>query len=358
MRRFAIPAAALAIVLSGCATGRRSASAPGGLAQPAEPGTPPRSGGSAQQETLIPSAAAVRVALAGAISEQERRAHLRLAVECSRDGSLPSVEAFGNGVGIWDGRRQFELSPAEIASLLVALETADFAAMKPSYGETEEHGEPEPERPRSGPALRVTCRVRLALDGLTKEVVQFDEGEQSAALQGLAESLFRICEAPARTGVEAESLTDGLEKISRGELAPETLTVMLHRKPELAAPRKDSGGFLLRVSGRTVRTQLYSRASGYAAPTALELAESEVEALAGQLAARHPERLPENLYAPDYTDLSIEVLNRKVSVQARQFTGMTAATHGERQTDFDAIFATLSHLEERVAREARPAASE
>jgi hypothetical protein len=350
MRLVVVPAAALAVVLLGCAIGRRSASGPGSAAQPAEPGTPPHRGGAGEQ-ALSPPAAAVRAALAAAIAEPQRRDHLKLAVECSRDDRMPSVEAFGSGVGIWERRRQFSLSPTEISSLLAALQKADFAGLQPSYGEPGELEVPEPGPPHTAAAARVTCRVRLSLDGLSKEVVQFGEGEQSATLRELAESVFRICEEPAHSGVEAESLTDGLEKISRGELAPETLAVMLHRKPELAAPPDEGGGFLLRVSGRTARTELYTRASGYAAPLLLELGAAQIEGLAAELAARHPERLPANLYATEYTDLEIAVLDRRVSVQARGFTGMTAATHGERQADFDAIFATLSRLQERVARE-------
>jgi hypothetical protein len=345
MQHLSVPAIVLAIGLSGGAADLAGAS---GSPAPDEPDARP------QGETPNPPPAAVRAALRRAIAESGRRASLRVFVECSRDGRLPSVDAFGTGIGIWDGRRQFRLSPAEISSLLAAAEKVDFAGLKASYGGRDEFDEPRGETPHHAPELKQTCRVRLSLDGLTKEVVQLEGGEQSPALRDLADSVFRICEEPARSGVEAKDLTDGLEKLSRGQLAPETFALMLHRKPELAAPRAEGGGFLLRISGRALQVRVYSRASGYGAPLSLDLGTAGLETLAAELAARHPDELPTNLYAPEYTDLSIEVLNRAVSVQARRFTGMTPSTHGERQADFDAIFAALRRLQERVVREGHP----
>jgi hypothetical protein len=274
---------------------------------------------------------------------------MRLWVECTRDGRLPLLVVYGRGVGIWEGKRQFVVAPDAVRTLIEALRDGGFAELAPSYG-----GRPAPAGspgPDSASAIQVTCRVRLELAGVTKQVVQLDEGEQSAELARLAAALYALASPATAVGIEAASLAEGLAKIARGELAPETLSAMLHRKPELAAGAGERPAFLLRLDGRVARTRRYAPGEGYGPTLELVLGRAELGELAAALAEHAPDRLPANVWAPDYNDLSLAVLDRRVTVQARRFSGMTPATHGEAQTGFDAVAELFARLHERVVRD-------
>lgn len=308
------------------------------------------------EHSPAPEPGVVRAAIDRALDLPDESGSWRLLVECRRDGQLPSLVVHGRGLGIWDGRRQFELSPGALRSLLVALRDGGLAEMAPSYG-----GRPAPARapnPEDLSAIQVTCRIQFTLLELTKQVVQLEEGEQSPELARLADALYTIAVPAANTGIEAASLEDGLAKIARGELAPETLSAMLHRKPELLTGTGENSGFLLRIEGRTATVQGFTSGAGYGPARELELAEGELGELAAVLGAHRPSRLPGNLWAPDYNDLSLAVLNHRVALQARRFTGMTPTTHGEAQADFDAIAETLARLHEKVLRDGAPDAEE
>lgn len=301
-----------------------------------------------------PAPAAVRQALERALADPAAARTSRLGVECARDGQLPAIELFGRGFGIWDGRRQFALPESAFAELLRAARDGGFAELAARYGGATAPASGAP--PAEAAALKVICRVRLEVGGLVKEVVQLEKGEQSAALRALADVVYARCEPLAQVGVEAASLEDGLEKVARGELAAETLALALHRKPELHAAPEAAGGFLLRIEGRGIDSQPYLGASGYGASRRLVLDDAELASLARALARHHPGRLPANLWASDYTDFELAVLDRRVAVQARRFSGMTATTHGDAQRDFDALLAPLVELAARVERDGAPLA--
>lgn len=288
--------------------------------------------------TAEADSAAVAEALERALTTGWRE--LRVVDECRTDAGWTSVEVFGNGVAIWNGSSQFQLTPAEIRACLEAFREVGFAGMTEQLGLEE-----------ADSVLQVVCRVRLELDGVSKEVVQLQRGEQSAELRKLAERLLEISEEPARGGVTAADLDDGLAKIAAGELAAETLELMLHRKP--ADPEAE--GWLLRVEGLTASTRELRRGEGYDDPIVLELRPEELAELAGFLAEQKVGELPDNLYAEHYTDLVARVLSRRRSIQARQFAGLTPERHGELQKRFDRLFEELSELHRRVLEHGRPA---
>jgi hypothetical protein len=144
--------------------------------------------------------------------------------------------------------------------------------------------------------------------------------------------------------VSAESLKEGLEKLSRGVLVPETFRLILNRKPELRDQGGDGSGFLLRLEGLTATAKTFTRGEGYGDTRALELDAEELKELASTLATVDPAGLPINLYASDYTDLTVEVLRFRKNVQARQFAGVEPATHGDSQKTFDQLYETLEGL--------------
>ena len=183
---------------------------------------------------------------------------------------------------------------------------------------------------------------------LRKTSAQRLKGEQSEALRQLADDLMAYCETAGQAGVEAGSLTDGLEKIAGGQLAPEVLQVMMHQRPEPGDQTDRSHGFLMRVLGPDATVQRWTSGEGYASGVSLELDANDVRSLARSLAQAQPEQLPINLYADRITDVRIKVLNHEAAIQARRFAGKTAATHGEQQRLFDQLAEALSGISRRV----------
>lgn len=343
----------LTIILSGCTAS--------GTGTPSTSGQVPNSTASAAVDLraegeVEPEVAALRDALRDATEDRSQWESFHLSVGCQGEYGMRSAEVFGNGVGIWDFRRQFTLNQAEISSLLETLNEADFAGLADvSGGRKKPDPRQQSEKPEAVRSLQVICRVELSLSGLTKQAVQLAKGEQSAELRELADALLEICEGPGGAGTAAGDLTEGLEKLSTGDLAPETFQVLLLRRPEKGASEPVGDGFLLRLSGsRAISSLASAPAAGPQDSVSLTLAAAEVADLAGELTRLHLAEMPLNLFAQDYTDLSVEVLDHKKSVQARQFAGMTPVTHGDRQNDFDQIVDLLYRLHLRVMREGKP----
>ena len=96
-------------------------------------------------------------------------------------------------------------------------------------------------------------------------------------------------------------------------------------------------------------TQPYDPRKGYGEEIVRDLDLPAIQSLAREIAALDPADWPVNLYAPDYTDVSLRVLNHRKSIQARQFPNMRPATHGKHQTSFNAFVTTLERLNAKMA---------
>ena len=291
----------------------------------------------AAPDETVEIAAAIDNALAHGWQE------LHLLVECAGDDGLETVEVFTSGVATWGGERQFELSPEVLTGLLERIRDSGFGGLEGMYGG------PGPVRVGEQ-GIRIPCRVVLTLDGAVKQVAQRRTGEQSGALKGLARGILDVCRRPGLAGVSIASLSVGLEKLGRGEIQPEALRILVHRKPELGSPEEDAEGWLLKIAGRWATTRTYARGVGYGPPTRRRLGEQELTSLLRRLNEEGLESLPPNLYAEDYTDIVVEILGHDKRVQARRFAGMTHETHGRQQERFDRIFAVLSEVPEQASR--------
>ncbi len=283
------------------------------------------------------------LALAAALERGQWR-DLRIESECQDDtAQLRSVTLFGSGVGIWHRERQFAVEREPLLDLLRELSQIDFGALPESFGGS---NDPDDAAPPEAFGLRLICRVRLVLDGVDKQSYQLSEGRQSPVLKSMAEKILALGEIAGPAGIGAESLSDGLEKLARGELAPETLTLQLQRQPE--DPRSAEQGWIFRLEHGEARLTLSSSGSGWSEPRVVPLAREEIAALAARLAEMHPEDLPVNLYSTWYQDLEIRVLNRKVTLQARRFAGLEPETHGEKQERFDAMIEAIEAVRGRL----------
>ena len=274
--------------------------------------------------------AALERALGDALKRQAW-SDLRIDTECRTEDGLRSATVFGSGVGVWNRERQITLPREEVVALLQELAASRFPRMRETYGEGEEE-------------VQLICRVRLDLDGLSKQVLQLATGPASPELMRLAGRILEVAEEAGRDGPGASSLSDGLEKIAHGELAPELLTLYVLRQSE--APGSTAGWKLALQGGQAILQR--DPAPDGEEPRTLRLGAAEIAGLAGQLAAVRLEELPVNLWAPEYTDIEIRVLGGKRSFQARRFAGMTPATHGEAQQRFDRLWEALAALHERL----------
>lgn len=274
--------------------------------------------------------------------------HLRIEAECRVEGRMPRVEVFGNGVGIWNEEKQFTLSREAVRSLLLAFREAGFGSMRTSYG-----GKRDPVTPEKAPP-RLTCRVGLSLDGATRQVVQLQGGRQSEELRRLAERILDACREPAAAGIGAADLDDALSKVAAGVLAPEALRVLVSRRFETRPGEDGARGWVLRVEARTASLQSQGASGQDLAEVRLD--DRELSGLARLLREGGMADLPINLYAEEYTDLVVKVLDREKRVQARRFAGMTRTTHGLAQGRFDRILEALGDRRQRwFAREQSPA---
>jgi hypothetical protein len=310
-----LPAALLAFAMEGCAGAPR----------------PSADAGPAARTVAAEEAQALERALSQALKHQTW-SDLRLDTECRTEDGLRSATVFGSGVGIWNRERQLVLPRERVLALLRELEAAGFPRMRETYGD-------------AGDEIELICRVRLDLDGATKQVHQLTTGPQSPVLMRLARGILETAEEAGRAGPQAASLTEGLGMIARGELAPELLMVHVLRQSEAAG---SAAGWQLALEGGKAVLQPTPAPDGQGARTA-HLAAADIAEIAGQLAAARLEEMPANLWAPEYTDFEVRVLNNRRSLQARQFAGMTPETHGEAQRRFDRLWEELEALNRKLS---------
>jgi hypothetical protein len=262
------------------------------------------------------------------------------------------VVIHGDGVAIWNNSIQFRVEKATIRQILAAFDAADFGTI--------------PERSPKGKFLRRRASIRAgnyereAWETWESELERQSEREtirrskerkgivdeeldKEPPLTTLVDSIIEaVLPIVGKGGTTAESLEDGLKKVASGELAPETLSVTMLIRPE-PGRSDDSRGFLLKIEDAIAsRSEFRGEQLGFADAGRVKLKASQVRDLAARLASFHPGSLPINLYSPRYEEVTVSVLNRRNSIVARQFAGLTAAKHGEAQTRFDAMVSLLS----------------
>jgi hypothetical protein len=276
--------------------------------------------------------AALRRALQGSFRSLEIQA------ECLTEDGFHAVALSGEGVLVWNRTRQSVVPEEGVRAQLESFRDLRFTAMEDRYG-----GKGDPGGGAQPP--RILCRVRLDIDGIEKEVLQYDGGRQSEELRRLAGRTFELARPYGESGVEAQDLGDGLKKVSSGELNPAALVVTVQR-------RQGSEGWLLRVEGLTATLRVLPY--GAEEPGLLKLDPSELRELARRLADLLIADLPVNLYAEHYTDVAVSVLGREKRVQARAFGRLTPTSLGEQQERFDAILAEILKLRDRVLEAGSP----
>lgn len=300
----------------------------------------------------------------------ERRSwqDLRLDAQCLEDGQFLSTRLLGTGVGIWNHERQFAVPRERLLDLLAALHSSGFGAMRDSHHEEEEreerkreerarreHGgregavereqggwEEEEEEEKEEEEWVAPCHLRVRLDGVEQRSEELSMERQLAEVMDLARQVLATGSELGPSGQTAASLEDGLGKIVRGELAPETLSLQFQRQPD--TPDLREGTWLLRVEDSRAEISFFAPETGWTEPQRVSLSREDVAGLARRIAIARPTDLPVNLHSSWYEDLQIQVLNRKAIFQARGFASLSPETHGARQKRFEEIVAALEEL--------------
>lgn len=282
--------------------------------------------------------AALDARIAGKVSLDD----VRIDAFWSQNGKGSSIRIYGNGVAICDERLQFTVKKSDVIALLTLLRKAHFGAMPEHYGEGEEDEEHE------GPRLK--GRVSVRAGHLFKSVLQLVDGEQSAEFEALALKILATCQGAAQNGTGAASIADGLEKLTSGSLAPESLEIRFQRRVKASATNPGDA-WILELEGRRVTDSRMPPGKMPPPARRLTLSEAEFQALTKLLVETDAGKIPINVYAPEYTDLTITLLGRTRFISGRKFLNMTSETHGERQKAFDRIDEAMGALHDRVEKE-------
>jgi hypothetical protein len=283
-------------------------------------------------------------ALDARISGKASLDDVRIDASWSRDGRVSSVRVYGNGVVICDGKLQFKVKKSDVVALLVTLRKAHFGAMPEHFGEGEEDEEHE------GPRLR--GRVSVRAGGIFKSVLQLVDGEQSAELEALARKILETCKGAAQKGTGAESIADGLQKLTTGGLAPEALEIRFQRRVK-ASGESAGEAWILELEGRRVTDSLMPPGKMPPPARQLVLSDADFQSLTKLLADAGVGQIPINVYTSEYTDLMISLLSRTRFISGRKFLNMTPETQGEKQKAFDRIDEAMRALHDRVEKEGK-----
>jgi hypothetical protein len=270
-------------------------------------------------------------------------AGLRVRVDWLRSGAMTTAEVYGSGAAIYDDRIAMHLSDSDLRAIVRAIAQSRFAAMPSRFGEADSD------------FLKMQGRVTVDIDRIGKSVLQIEQGPQSEPLAILAAEIITVVERASRGGVTVASLSDALSRLASGAIPAETIRLTVQRRDDRPTPAER--GFLLRLRGREAVARPFTNGSGYGPPRRMILTEDEFAQLASALRECDPATLPENLYAPMYTDFRIEILGRARDLQARPYSGVTPTTHGARQVAFDNLIDRIRTLADRTIRDGTPTAA-
>ena len=255
--------------------------------------------------------------------------HLR--TNCTDDKGIRGFKLYPDGVAIWNKRIQIRVPESIRTGLLQDLLKASFYDLEPSYG-----GKKRLEEPKAG--FRVSCQVWLEIGETQKLSVQQADGEQSAQLKGLAAALLNRVEPLLKDGLSARSLQDGLDKLVKGELAPQTFRLRYIELP----PKGDvTSGFILRILDGTASRQAYSPGHPPGPELKAPLKHCDLIRLSTAIKAADMGGLPNNLWSDSQIELEVEILGYKKAVLARPFSRLRSQDKGVEQQRFDELIAVL-----------------
>jgi hypothetical protein len=214
--------------------------------------------------------------------------------------------------------------------------------MPPEYGE-----ESEP--------LTLAGEVSVTIGEASHTVSQLITGDQSKALDTLASDILAVARRRAKRAVTASSLAEGLQKLTARQLGPEALELVVLRRRVTPGPSDAEDSWLLHLTGPGAEVRVSRPEGGYGAPLRWRVPGEEFRKLVAVLRDSDLAGIPQNLDAPDYTDLRIQVLDQVKNVMARRYANRTTEAHSPEQAAFDRILEQLQRLVRRALQEGREA---
>lgn len=242
---------------------------------------------------------------------------------------LTSVRLYGDGVGTWNRATQFRLPPDVVRGIAEKVREIHFGAFPLEVREEEK------KKPGERDETELYGRILVGAGDVVHLVKQMgDKAERE--LEELAKKVIADSRQPASRGERITTLDEGLRRVGDGTLAPQSLELVVRRKVDKPAPSEGEENWMLRINGlRAVDREMTKRP---AVERELILTDQELKTLLALLRDAKVGTLPQSLWAPRYTTLRVQVLNQMRNIQARQFGGMTAQTHGAAQKSFEKVF--------------------
>jgi hypothetical protein len=275
-------------------------------------------------------------ALAEARESTEARLHLRIEIEGQLDDGARRVVLFGRGIGIWDGKRQFGLTNDAVSQAIDLLLESGFSAMPERFVPREPDDRQNP--------VQLIRMITVHVGDYMKMVIQDNKGAKSVEFQRLVDRLVALCKEPASHGITASSLEDGLRKIAEGTLAGETLWINANA-PEMRSLDSQRGqGWLVSVRAGLLTVQTHDIENGYQKNVERQLGANEGQLIARSLVAANVHKLPANVSAPGYTQLTVAVLDHNLRTLARANPGSTGEAGEAATKDFKAVRRILQNL--------------
>jgi hypothetical protein len=275
---------------------------------------------------------AVRQAITDA---RDKNGPFDLEVFCTNNQARRALYIFPDGVAVWNHSLQLRLPQALRAGMLDLLLTHDFPSFLPRYGETEESD-------RMDEAFRVSCRVSLTVEGLTKVSEQFYDGPQEKRLLELAKALLDRVQPLEIRGTGAADLADGLAKLASGELDPKLLNLRYVTLPA----SKDQPGNIFRINATRISRQRYTPGENIGAVEWTSLSSCDYQKLMRAIEAADIPVMPVNLWSNDHIELEVQVLDHRKSIVAQPFTRLRESRSSQAQVRFAALLTELDKLDE------------
>jgi len=256
-----------------------------------------------------------------------------LYVFCTDKQARRALRVYPNGVAVWNHRLQVTLPWSLRDRLLGLLLKNNFPGFERRYGDA---GDSD----LMDGALRVSCRVSLRINGLSKVSEQLYDGPQKGSLRHLANGLLDSVQPLAAQGLGSSGLADGLRKLAAGKLDPQLLTLRY-----VVLPVQDGQpGSIVRVRDGRLSRQSYTPGQNIGSARESPLPACRFRPLLAAIEAANIPGLPLNLWSDQRIELEIRVLANRKTIVARPFTRLRADRAGPAQRRFDVLLGQLDGL--------------
>lgn len=213
---------------------------------------------------------------------------------------------YPSGALVWNNTRQAHAGEDLRRALIDQLLEVDFAEFDPVYG-----GSKVKESPQA--PVTVLCSIGVTAAGIGKRVYQDTIGERSQPFLSLAARLLDLAQDTAQTGVSADSLRDGLEKLMAGELAPEVLKISLLHLPA----DRDAVGRIVEIRDAMISSRAYRPGEQLDRPCDVPLGKNVLDQVAQTMLEADVATLPRTVAGDDFIRLQVSVLAHSGHVEAR-----------------------------------------